>query len=312
MMDKPIHLCFGDNSTSPAQSCQITWIELIHLLQVAQRIERTPDKDTKIYKTPWIAPMILKPGETKKEKINILSMSNFMCFDIDSVGWTAQRLCDRLKDLAIIVYTTTLSTIESPRWRVILRTNRYMTTSEYISVWHYVNQTYFDKEVDPKTKNENRLSYMPASWIGADNQFYTHSGTELDIDIIMQQSVKYESETITPIVQLRGKPSQKTIITPNMDARYRTRSKGGRLYDMMCCAAKRHKINGWALNASDLAAAALLVSQSVEPGLPRPNILGEAAKAIGWAETNITTLTEMEKLRSRIQWSLRNNFKDKQ
>lgn len=260
--------------------------------------------------------MVLFPGATKKEIANVSHMSNFMCFDVDVAGWTIDRLQTMIHGLTHIIYTTTLSTRQQQRWRIILTTSREMTTVEYIAAWHWVNHYIFLGDVDPKTKNVNRLSYMPATWSGGDNLFFNQLGTDLNIDVIMQQAIQQDAVPDAPqlpvqLAQLTGKQTDKTIITANMEAVYRAKNKGGRLYDMMCSAAKRHKINGWSLNAHDLADAALQVSRAVEPNLRRPNILGEAAKAIGWADTNITTLSEMDKLRARMQWASRNNFKEK-
>jgi hypothetical protein len=293
-------VCYGDNTKAPAQSLMMTWQDLIDMLRAFGQIERLPTNYEKENNTPWISPMILKPGETKKLKLNIGAMANFICIDLDSPGWSIERIYDSIGEFSSIIYTTTKSIPTMQRWRIIMKASRCMTATEYVGLWHYLNTTYFAQDIDQATKNENRLSFVPAKWAGADNVFFVRENNAINIDELQQHLIQPVMSTPTLKPQLLGNQTQKAIFTTKMITTYNTSDKGKRLYKLMAAAAARHKINGWALDAVDLAAAALDVSLSLEPDLERIGIEKEAEKAIGWADLNIETLTPMEKIRSRI------------
>jgi hypothetical protein len=190
-----------------------------------------------------------------------------------------------------------------------------MTVEEHGAVWRAINMG-MDDAIDLKTKNCNRLSYVPARWTGADNLFLVHAGAPLNVDDLIalappapEAVMQFDSDTIIEGVEARG-----DLITRKMIADYATKPRGGRLYDMMCKDAARCKWLGWALEADELAEAALLVSTTFEPRRTRPNIESEAAHAIAWANNNVEEMSAMEKLRRRIQWSAQRSeyFKQKE
>ena len=40
--------------------------------------------------------------------------------------------------------------------------------------------------MDSQTKNCNRLHYLPASWIGGNNEYHVQDGATLDVDQLLQ------------------------------------------------------------------------------------------------------------------------------
>ena len=57
---------------------------------------------------------------------------------------------------------------------------------------------------------------------------------------------------------------------------------GGRLWQLMCAAAKRYRLEGWELTDLELAQAAEAASAIFAPGVKRTGIVREAQRAIDW------------------------------
>lgn len=300
-------LTYGCNSFAPAETLAADWSDLIDLLRSFATISREPSDDVKRKHTPWIAPFVLRSDAPNRELLNVESIEAWLPLDIDEPGWSQERLEATLGGVRRISYTTTKSRPEHQRWRVIVALTRSMTVDEHASAWRAINMI-MDDAVDLKTRNANRLSYVPARWVGADNLFIADDGGALDVDeliaiappVVEPEMVYDVGSCVIEGVQARG-----DLITRRMIADYATKPKGGRLYDMMCSAAARSRRNGWALEADELAEAALTVSRSFESRRSRPNIVREAARAIAWANWNVDEMTAMEKLRDRILWSAR-------
>ena len=111
-------------------------------------------------------------------------MAAWLGLDVDHSNWSLQTLLDYLGRVECVVYSTTRSTAVQPRWRVLLPLSRETSVSEFAGVWKAINHL-LDGEVDTKTRNANRLHYLPARWVGGNNEYHVQSGATLNVDELL-------------------------------------------------------------------------------------------------------------------------------
>jgi hypothetical protein len=288
------------------QTINDDWDAYIGLLREAHNIQREATDDEKRHHTPWTAPFILWDDGEGRGMDNVRGMGEFALFDLDAPGWTLDRINGKLYGFRRAIHTTTKSRPSHQRWRVIVRLDRIHSVEEYGAVWHFFNDL-LDGSLDPQTKNANRILYLPAQWRGADNVLVEYDGAEISVDEILQSYAPVEVCIVPSVQELTGTalaPMGIEIITPGMIAVFRASNPGGRFWKLLVGAASRFKREGWSLSVEDLTHAALSVSAMCAPGVKRHRPEREAARALGWVEMNITTMTPMEKLRNRSRWML--------
>jgi len=279
------------------------WLELISWL--AECSEHPRERDDKLHSTPWIAPFILKNGATTRQLTDIDRIAPFIALDIDQPGWTLQGIHTILCPFDYVVYSTTNSTNEHQRWRIIVRMDREYSADEYLYVWHSFNQM-FSESVDNSTKNANRISYIPGKWNGANHVFLSNRGCVVPVDdcvhYIKQVGILIVQPILSPLVVQIGTvppPDHIPILTKYDETKFRTSEPGGRFFRMMCRAAARFRQNNWLLSAHDLAAAALAVSPKDRHG-PRRNPVQEASRALRWADENVTPKSKWQLAREHL------------
>jgi hypothetical protein len=229
-------------------------------------------------------------------------------FSLDKPGWTLSHLDRLLGGIRRVVYTTTQSTLEHQRWRIILALDRPHSIAEHEAIWRWFQEE-MDGELDDKTKDATRLLYCPASWIGADNLFVGYAGKPLPVDDIVKVAppvpppapyLDYHSDKVAPA------SDGTDIITEAMIAKASCKLEGGRLYSLMVGAAVRFRREGWMLTAAELANAAMQASQRISPGKPRKGLLKEAQHALDYAAVHVQPMTKLERMRDRIAFQLSN------
>jgi hypothetical protein len=165
-----------------------------------------------------------------------------------------------------------------------------------------------DHALDQKTHNCNRLLFVPARWIGADNIFHVMDGEPLPVDDILAagyQSVPIETYEPVEVIGVIQRPAAKQIITENMERKFAEAAPhSGRFWRIMCQAAKWHLENEWELTDQELCDAALAVSQTYAPGIKRQNPLREAQRALAWAQANVAPKSALERLRDNHRYYL--------
>ena len=144
-------------------------------------IERARDEK---WQSGWLSPAILRDGATSRQMTDVVRMAAWFGGDIDHANWTLETLLQYLGSLACVIYSTTRSTASERRWRFLMPLSRETTVSEFAGVWKAINLL-LDGEVDSQTKNCNRLHYLPAAWIGGNNEYHVQSGETLDVDQLL-------------------------------------------------------------------------------------------------------------------------------
>jgi hypothetical protein len=254
----------------------------------------------------WICNGVLKQGASHRTITDIDYMADWIGADYDRDDMSLKQILSLYHGLACIVYSTTSSTYIARRWRVLSRLNRECTTAEYSGVMN-VMQLLSDGRLDSKTKNINRLHYLPATWFGGNNVFHVQDGDLWNVDAMLEicppQEPTYYDEVYT--LEGRKRPDGTEIITANMIEKHMLGAKGGRFFKLLCAAATMHKANGWDLTDTELANAALDVSPVDSNGIRRAmSALREAGRAISYIDSRVQTQTPSERLIQQTRWRL--------
>jgi hypothetical protein len=298
-----MRLLYGDNQyDTPGVSIDTDWEDLV--MWCADKRTTVRQRSDK-WKAGWVWPMTIHPHFTSRKITDAATMSSLIGLDVDKAGWRSSVILSYLRGVACIVYSTMNSTEEAPRWRIPIRLSRDLTIAEFAGVWRACN-IIMDDQVDEKTKNCNRLHYMPAQWIGGNNEFHVQDGSALDVDTLLQVCPPEEPAFYATAEAFDGvmPPDGDVIITEAIYQRYIVAgSAGGRFWKMLLAAATRYKCNGWALSASDLANAALRYSRVDSSGMRRgSNALHEAERAIASINCRVSTPTALDRLHDRLKW----------
>lgn len=293
---------FDQKYRVPIDQIDCMWGEFVDLLTDCTQVPR-PATDAAKNSAPWVAPFLLKSGADSRRKEDVDRMACWIGLDLDMGNWSASQIAGKLAGSGYIAWTTTKSVPDAQRWRVIVSLDREYTISEHDRVWRWFNDR-FERQLDPATRNYNRIFYVPAMWDGGDNLFINHYARAASVDNILSMVAPVEQiEPLTSYVgDLVAAPDGTPIITEFMLMRAMQSAKGRRFYRLMVEAAKRFMLNGWTLSARDLTTAALHAADAFSPGQARPHAAREAQRALDWVAANVRPLTPMEKLRNRVLW----------
>jgi hypothetical protein len=280
------------------------WQDIVDLCDAKRVIKR---QQTEKWQSGWLSPAILRDGAKSRLIADVVRMASWIGLDIDHANWSLRTLLRYLGSLSCMIYSTTRSTSLERRWRVLLPVSREMTPAEYAGVWSVLNNL-LDGVVDIKTRNLNRLHYLPATWIGGNNEYHVQDGATLDVDELLAICPPEEQDHMScgEIFHADGvsAPDGTEILTQSIIDRHVIQGKvGGRFFKLLCAAATRYKANGWALSASELANAALLVSPKDSSGMNRAlGAYREAARAISWIDSRVEIVSAQDRLVNLMKW----------
>lgn len=279
-----------------------SWSEFVDFLRDAAQVPRTADEKEAHW---WYSPMILRAGSPTRQMTDVIGVGAFAAFDVDHGNVSLDQIKLRLFGHPIVAYTTTQSRPDDSRWRICLQLDRGMSINEHARLWRY----YADRlDLDPSTKNTNRIFYLPAQWHGADNVFYVEHGRPVHVGSILAMSpeiVPATSRHADPayVPQYRSRPEDQAVFSDHMLLDVASAPVGGRLRRLLCASAKWHRLSGWDLPVTELANAASAACDVFSPGKKRGDMVRQAERAIAWADSmGFKPQTAIEKMRSRILW----------
>lgn len=121
------------------------------------------------------------PGRviTRRCSENAISLDGIAAdFDIgpnDPRYLTFEQACQALvaRGVQFIAYTTTGSQPEHHKYRIVMPFAASVPAASYEAAWELVNRK-FNGSIDASTKDPSRLSFLPAAWIGAYNDFFVN------------------------------------------------------------------------------------------------------------------------------------------
>lgn len=300
-----MHVSFGRTKYGAVdETLDVSFAELAEHLRLCAEMPRDPaDKDH----WHWISPMILHDGATHRRDIDIARMAAWFACDLDDGNYQLSDLKLRLLGTSWIGWTTTNSQPDRMRWRVIQKIDQ-----EYDPIDHprlvqwYQGKFPENRESIAKTSNPSRIFYCPALWSGATNLFHATEGSSVKVSAILAMVPPILETTpsmpSSTMVTERKAPLGNHVITRHMVEAAQMKGAGGRMYPMLCSAAKRYRINGWALTAQELAQAGREAAASWTPPHLGNDIEREAQRAIEWAERNVTPQSPLDRMRARIVW----------
>lgn len=110
--------------------------------------------------------------------------------DDDESGLSLERVCEIWSRFAGLVHTTHSHDVDPPgcrKYRIILRTTRDVTASEYSAIWRVVraHALQHGQTLDEQPKDSARFWYVPARRAGAAYGWHELNGAPLDVDAIL-------------------------------------------------------------------------------------------------------------------------------
>jgi hypothetical protein len=249
----------------------------------------------------WFNSVVLKPDAQGRTGDDVAGLEPFFNLDMDKPGWSMARLAAIFPPLRMIVHTTTSSTTDWPRMRLVMAVDRPYTAREYPSLWRWANEM-TGGSLDPNTKDATRISYMPARWLGAYNDFQYYPGDfAMSVDVILKSYPIEAPKPPPPFVPLNAAPHVAKIITDAMIANH-VGNQSGRMFKILCAAATHHKVQGWTLTADDLCAEAITVAGQIGHRDSDANLRRECQRAIDYIADKVATKSRIEQARERLQF----------
>lgn len=252
------------------------------------------------------------PDGVTRAKANAIDASA-IALDVDE-GWTIDAAEDAVEELMTpyVIYTTTKSTLDEHRFRILLFLDRPVDAVEYEALWYGLAKR-FDTTMDAKTRDISRISIMPRMWDGAYNDFRWDSrGILLDVDAILkhypkdvkpepaaeassmffdalqahrmdlrrQRNADVDPATLTDIHNSPIVPSK--TLNEAMSS-----SQGGRTYKLLCAVAASALRQGYTVGVAELAS----ISKQFSAIAGRKRISdfehrNDSTNALKWAATN--------------------------
>lgn len=277
-----------------------SWSDFRDLLADAATIPRAASEKESWW---WVSPMLPHEGATQRRNDDVEQMANWFGMDLDDGNFDIDRLTYRMIGATWLCYSTASSTPDAQRWRIMLLLDRPYDPVDHERLFRWFNHR-FSGMLCASTKNVSRLFYLPAAWNSEPSIFHSSYGRAIQVDSILAVTPPQPQPVINGSLNgnLKTAPDGTPVITGPMLAAACSAPEGGRLFRLLCQAAKRFRLMGWTLDANVLARAGLDASQRFAAGKPRKDIMREAQRAIAWAERHFDVPTPLERLRARIRW----------
>lgn len=152
-----------------------------------------PKKGERIKKsTALISPALYKPGTTRAN-VNVTSFGGFAMLDVDDFRFgdgdsLEYELCSSYSDVKFICYSTSSSTFEHPKFRLVFPLDRFVEQNELMKLIYAINQKFGDMS-DPQTKDISRMFYLPAIYPDSYSFYFSYEGNgkHLVVDSLLEE-----------------------------------------------------------------------------------------------------------------------------
>jgi len=292
-----IEFSFVEKSTMQAHARYVSldWVGFVELMQDCSTIPRPATKADKEFHTPAITGAVWAQNATKRDKTTAL-YSGLHALDLDYSSISVSEWLEFLQSLGwyYVLHTTTFSTVLEPRYRIILPFDRPVLLSEWDAMW-FALESVFGKQMDTKTKNINRLFFVPQDWIYENSYkvFYWGGEFALPVDWLMQQYPYIPPPPpVIPQISNSAYPSDWVNIWDShfagatMVVKFTTSQKGGRLWRFICSVVFKAQKAGYRIAPADLEIMAWEFNRHLANKDSRTNMRKEVEKAIKsvWGE----------------------------
>jgi hypothetical protein len=139
-----------------------------------------------------ISPATYQAGTTRANK-NVIDWAGWAAVDVDDHvfdGDLENELRTRYGNWDYICYSTASSNEDKPKFRLVFRLERHVKSEEIKHFWYALN-TALDSIGDGQTKDLSRMYYIPATYAGAYNFFFSNIGRPIAVDDLLD---KYQFE----------------------------------------------------------------------------------------------------------------------
>ena len=170
-----------------------------------------PKKDEKFKDgSPLISPAVYKENE-KRRNVNVLGWGGWCALDIDDYNCSFQEVTKSFENIKHILYNSSSSTEEKPKFRVVIPFERFIEAKEIKHPWYSLNCE-FNSLADPQTKDLSRMYYVPAQYPNAYSFFqYNEDSPMLDVDELMKKHEFFTSIDTSFKSKLSGDMQQKLM-----------------------------------------------------------------------------------------------------
>jgi hypothetical protein len=126
--------------------------------------------------SPLISPAVFPEGKTRAND-NVIEWAGWAALDIDDhkfEGDLQKELHSRFGNYYYVCYSTSSSTIEHPKFRLVFPLSASVRKEDIKHFWYALNKE-FDDIGDGQTKDLSRMYYVPAIYPGAHNFIFTNN-----------------------------------------------------------------------------------------------------------------------------------------
>lgn len=181
-----------DNKTSKRMDFK-NWSDFEELLYKLSEVKKPSKKDAQL-----ISPAIYLPNK-KRANANVTSWAGWAALDIDDhdfKGDLQNELATRFGSFYFVCYSTASSTLDKPKFRIVLPLKRHVPSDRIRQFWYALN-TEFGQLGDKQAKDLSRMYYIPANYTGANNFIFSNnSGEFVDPDELIQKHKSHQLETL--------------------------------------------------------------------------------------------------------------------
>lgn len=190
-----------DNKTNKRMDFS-SWEKFEQLLyNVAEQPGYKPAKGEKVPKgtrtSPLVSPATYQPNTTRKNE-NVVDWGGWCALDVDDhvfEGDLESELRSKFGNYTFICYSTSSSTEDHPKFRMVFPTSVRVEASYIRHFWHALNSE-IGGIGDAQTKDLSRMYYVPGRYPNSNNFFFSNRGDEIDPFELMKKH-KYVEKSAT-------------------------------------------------------------------------------------------------------------------
>ena len=162
------------------------------LYNVSEQPAYKPSKGEKLKKgvkpSPLISPATYLPNTTRKND-NVVDWGGWCALDVDDhefKGDLQNELTTKFGSYTFVCYSTSSSTIDFPKFRLVFPTSVRVESKYIRHFWHALNSE-IGSVGDAQTKDLSRMYYVPGQYPGANNFIFSNRGVEVNPFELMEK-----------------------------------------------------------------------------------------------------------------------------
>lgn len=271
-----------------------------------------PKKDERCDGSPLITPAIFNENGLRRND-NVQYWGGWAALDVDQYDGTFEDAIKVFKDVKYICYSSASSTIDHPKFRMVLPLSQTVKAEQIKHLWYALNKE-FNSLGDPQTKDLSRMYYVPAVYPNAHNFIFSNNDTPvIDTYDIMNKhpyvskinstslADNLPAEMKKQLLQYRlGKLTNKSyqwssyidcpFVNKNMVNEYRSIHGGGwyhKMYQIMLNISSNAMSRGYPITAQEVATLCKQIDNDTGGWYKNRNMETESCRAILFASQNL-------------------------